>query len=487
MQLISLKFLIFFTAGTLIYYLLPGKCRYLVILALNAVFYASFAAGSIRFFLPLLFVILVTYAGAEVLSHRRSRPLFAACVVLTILPLLIFKYSNFALENLDRLRGKPFLPIRLIVPVGLSFFTFSALGYLIDVFRGKTEPEKNLLRYAAFVSFFPTITSGPIERSDGLLRNLQEEKGKRAKYENIEGGAILFLFGAFIKLVLADRFAIVADTVFDGASRYGGAIFAVGAFAYTLQIYCDFSSYSLLALGCAKILGIPVIDNFKAPYFAESVQEFWRRWHISLSTWFRDYVYIPLGGSRCSKARRNANVFVTFLVSGFWHGADWTFLLWGGLHGLFQIAGYLTRPVRDTVVKKTGMDTDCASAHLWRKFVTFCLAAFAWIFFQEDSIGTAFRDIGHMFTEPKLWELTDGTLFGLGLDPLELLILLIAFLVLFEADKVKYRTGENLDEVLSRQNTWFKIAVVLFLILGSFIFGEYGPDFSAQAFIYMQF
>jgi alginate O-acetyltransferase complex protein AlgI len=490
MQLNSLVFLLFFAGAALVYDLLPGKFQIFALLVFNALFYASWTGGNGKAFLPLVFVILLTWGGAWVLSGKQragARWLFAVLVVLTLLPLLVFKYSNFLLENLDRARGAAFHPLSFAAPLGLSFFTFQALGYLIDVYRGKTSPERSLVRYAAYVSFFPTITAGPIGRSDGLLRQLQGDGKRRLRYENLRDGGILFLFGMFVKLVLAGRFAVVADTVFADDMRYGGAVLFLAAVFYTLQIYCDFASYSLLALGLAKMLGIQVIDNFRAPYFSESIREFWRRWHISLSTWFRDYVYIPLGGNRCSKARKWGNVLVTFLVSGLWHGADWTFLFWGGLHGVYQIAGDLTKPVRTAIVRKTGMDTETASTHIFRKAFTFLCVTFAWILFRSDGMHSTIRYIRRMVTEPRLWELTDGTLSGLGLDSLELTVLLIAFLVLYQADRVKYRTGENLDAVLGRQNAWFRILVVLSLILATLIFGEYGPQFSAQAFIYMQF
>lgn len=487
MQFVSVYFLVFLLIATAGYYLFPKKYQYVFLVLCNFIYSFAWVRKNLRSWAALLAVILITYAGAIMLDHVKKPALLWTVVICTLAGLIYFKYADFILRTAGRISGRNFGTLQPVMPVGISFFTFQALGYVIDVYRGKYRPEKNPVRYAAFVTFFPTVTSGPIERGDGLLRDLQSPAGRKISWENVAGGFTLFLYGTFVKLVVTDRLSLVADTIFNNYLDYGGAVLLLGAVVYTIQIYCDFSSYSLLAMGTAKILGFSVMENFKAPYLSESVQEFWRRWHVSLSTWFRDYVYIPLGGSRCSTLRKNFNLMVTFLVSGLWHGADWSFVLWGALHGIYQITGNLTKKIRKRTVAALHMNPDCVSFHLWRKFFTFSCVAFAWIFFRCPSIRDALGYIGRMFTEPALWQLTDGTVYQLGLDALNLTILRLGLLLVLAVDLIRYYREKNIDVFLKGQNAWFRIVVLVFMLDMAFVFGEYGPAFRAQDFIYFQF
>ena len=342
----SLQFAVFFPAAALIYFILPGKLRCAWLLAASYVFYMS---ANPKYAVLLLFSTGVTYAGGLLLGRvpqKRKKAVLALCFAASLAVLALFKYFDFLLGNLNAAlgllgAGPVSSPFSFALPVGISFYTFQALGYLVDVYRGDTKAERNFLRYALFVSFFPVILSGPIERSTNLLRQIRElPKKKLWNFDRVTGGLTLMLFGLFQKMVIADRIAILANQVFDNYRMHEMFGLAVGAIAYTIQIYCDFASYSMMALGAAKVLDFGIMENFNTPYFARSMREFWRRWHISLSSWFRDYLYIPLGGSRCGKLRRYFNLMVTFLVSGLWHGASWSFVVWGGLHGLYQIIGY---------------------------------------------------------------------------------------------------------------------------------------------------
>lgn len=478
MQFASIYFIIFFSVLLVGYYAMPAKkYQYLFILGCNLIFYISWM-NSIWDLFMLGILIVITWGGVFFLERRRnsteSKAMLLFVLLLGLAPLLLFKYSHFAVSN-------------LIAPVGISFFTFQALGYFIDVYRKKISPEKNLFRYAAFVSFFPTIVSGPINRADSLLAQMKREEGIRFSEDNLKRGLMKALYGAFIKLVIADRLAVLTDTVFGSYRAYGGLILFFAAICYTIQIYCDFSSYSLMAVGVSEMLGYHVVENFKAPYFAESIQEFWRRWHISLSTWFRDYVYISMGGNRCSGVRRNLNLFVTFLVSGLWHGANWTFVFWGGLHGIYQIVGNVTKPFRCAWIKRLGIREDCFSFRFGKRLLVFLCVAFAWIFFRMDTITDAFIYIGRMFTRPEIWDLFQGEIYLLGLNKLQMDILGPAFFLFLAVDYMKYKKEIDIDEFLLRQNFPFRCLFITGMFLYTFVFGMYGPEFNAQDFIYFHF
>ena len=295
------------------------------------------------------------------------------------------------------------------------------------------------------------------------------------------------VWGLFMKMVIADRAAILADTVFDSFRMYGSTELILAALAFSLQIYCDFGSYSLIAIGAARIMGFSLMENFNTPYFARSIRDFWNRWHISLSTWFRDYLYIPLGGNRKGMFRRHLNTMIVFLVSGLWHGANWTYVVWGGIHGFYHVAADLLKPFRTRLLQKLRVNTDCFSWRLLQALTTFVLVSFAWIFFRSDSIRAALLYIIRIFTRPTPWLLFNGGIYALGLDRVEMNILLFAVALLFLTDCVRYKLHVTIDRFLMKQNLWFEWLAVIAFILMIFIFGEYGPHFDAQQFIYFQF
>ena len=489
----SLQFAIFFPVAALVYFIIPKKTRCLWLLLASYVFYMS---ASPKYVVFLLFSTLVTFAGGLLVERAepKKKKFYMWLTFLCSLGVLGFlKYFDFLLGNVNTVLGMAGIgpvnkPFSIGLPVGISFYTFQSLGYMVDVCRGDTKAERNILNYALFVSFFPVILSGPIERSGNLLRQIRELPEKALwNYGRVAGGLTLLLFGLFQKMVIADRIAILANQVFDNYHMYGTFGLTVGAIAYTIQIYCDFASYSMMAFGVAKVLDFGIIENFQTPYFSRSMREFWRRWHISLSSWFRDYLYIPLGGSRCGKWRRYFNLMVTFLASGLWHGASWSFVVWGGLHGLYQIIGYELRGVKDRINEQLHTKTDCLSYKLGQVLVTFCLTAFAWIFFRANSLGDAFGYIRRMFTKPDLWCLFNGELYNLGLDRVEMNVLFGSLLVLLLADLVRYFKKQQLDAFLAEQNLWFRWGVLLALIAAVTIFGIYGPGYDAQQFIYFQF
>jgi len=343
----SYNFLIFFPIVTLVYFLIPHRIRYIWLLIASYYFYMCWNA---KYALILLFSTFVTYISGILISKannieekRKSiklkKTFVALSFILNLSILFLYKYFDFAVENINGILSclnmqilKP--SFDLILPVGISFYIFQALSYTVDVYRKDVKPEKNFLKYALFVSFFPQLVAGPIERSKNLISQIHEKHyfdGQRVK-----DGLLLMIWGGFQKIVIADRVAIVVDEVFNYFPMYGGMYVVVAVILFAIQIYCDFNGYSTIAIGAAKVMGFELMENFNAPYFSQSVSEFWRRWHISLSSWFKDYLYIPLGGNRKGRSRKYINLMIVFIVSGLWHGAEWTFVIWGLLNRMFS-------------------------------------------------------------------------------------------------------------------------------------------------------
>ncbi len=490
----SVDFLIFFPVIVLLCLILPKKLRYLWLLAASYFFYMSWNA---KYAFLLLAVTLCTYLAGLILPHcRRSftrRLTVAVCIVFHLGLLFYFKYFDLFLNTLNRMLSGLHLQLLersfdIILPVGISFYIFQSMGYVIDVYRNELAPEKNPFRYALFVSFFPQLVAGPIERSKNLLGQLKElDQKPLLQPGSVSGGLTLMVWGLFVKMVIADRVAILVDTVFEQFYLYGTVALLAGALGFALQIYCDFMGYSVIAVGAARVLGITLMDNFDTPYFSRSIGEFWRRWHISLSTWFRDYLYIPLGGSRCSRARKYLNLMITMGLSGLWHGANWTCIAWGLIHGIYQIAGDLTRPFRQKLYSALSAKTESLSFHLAQVCSTFLLVDFAWIFFRANSIGVALSFCKRLFTKWDPWSLFNGEIYTLGLDRPEFNILVVSVMILFLADLIRYKKKQDVVAFLQEQCIWFRWGAVMLLTLAILVFGIYGVKFESSQFIYFQF
>ena len=377
------------------------------------------------FALVLLGVTLVTSWGgallelrveSEELRDRNRKRLAWLFALMALLPLLVFKYYNFINNSITEglaVIGLQFsLPgLNWAVPVGISFFTFQAVGYMLDVYHGRINTERNFTDYLLFVSFFPQIASGPISKADELLPQIK--KAHIFNYSQAVSGLKYLLWGMFLKVVLADRAGIYVDTVFGGYEKFSDAGCALASVLYSIQIYADFAGYSLMAVGVAKVLGFDLINNFRRPYFAASITEFWKRWHISLTRWLTQQIYIPMGGSRCSKLRNYWNILVTFLVSGIWHGANWTFIVWGVIHGIFQI-----------IEKTLGWNKKESKGIVkaLRIVFTFAVVTVAWVIFRSPSIGDAFGLIGRYFTTDGLFIANVQTLLYIALAIMPLLV-----------------------------------------------------------------
>ena len=500
MQFNSFDYMFFFPIVVVVFFLIPKKLRSLWLLAASYYFYMSWNA---KYALLIGASTIITYfagiliEGAQEGEERAKTNIRKTVVVLAILInlsiLAIFKYGNFALKTVGDI-GRHFnlfyfdKRLDILLPVGISFYTFQALGYVIDVYRGDIRAEHNPVRYALFVSFFPQLVAGPIERSHNLLKQIGGIEGFRLyNAKRVTSGAVLMVWGLFLKMVIADRISIPVDMVFDNFRRYGSTELIFAAAGFSIQIYCDFASYSMLAIGSAKILGFELMENFNTPYFSESIKEFWERWHISLTTWLRDYLYIPLGGNRRGKIRKYINIMLVFLASGLWHGANWTYVFWGGLHGLFRVAGEWSQDLRRGLIKKFGIRSDCFSYHFLKVFITFCLTVFAWIFFRAPSITDALAIVKRIFLKPTPWVMFNGGLYELGLNRTEMNILFISLVVLLLVSLVRRFRGQTVDVFLMGQNLWFEWAVIIVLVMAVFVYGEYGPAFDARQFIYFQF
>lgn len=519
----SLQFLIFFPIAALLYYLVPTRWRYIWLVIISYFFYACFSPF---YTLLLLADTLVTYLAALGISHARKRaanrrkeisdensgdvnhapsgqnndrlssrrrglfwliPAMLICLGL----LFFFKYYDFFVDDVVRgiaaifpelIQSSPALAIAL--PAGISFYTFQSLGYVFDVYNGKYPAERNLLYYAAFVSFFPLLCAGPIERAPHLVPQLRKEHA--FSLHKIKRGLLLMLWGYFQKLIIADRAAILVNEVFGNYESYAGFQLVTAAVLFGMQIYGDFAGYSNLAIGAAEVMGFDICTNFNTPYLSRSVGEFWRRWHISLSSWFRDYLYFPLGGSRCSRQRKYLNIMIVFLVSGLWHGAGWNFIIWGGLNGLFQVLEQQFAAPRRWLCDKLHIQTESLGHKIVQVILTFCLVDFAWIFFNASDIRTAFGFIGRMFTTFGLENLFGSALFQLGLSSLEMNILIAALLLQLVVSICTYK-GICVRDVLTKQSFLLQDAVILTAIFALLIIGIYGPSYDASSFIYMQF
>lgn len=409
-----------------LYWLIPAKYNQVRKVMLILVSYLLYMNWKPVFALVLLGVTLVTFWGGCLLDGqpdiKKRKRLVWLFAVLSILPLLVFKYYNFlngSLTNgLEAVGLKFSMPgLNWAIPVGISFFTFQAVGYMLDVFHGKAITEKSIVDYILFVSFFPQVTSGPISTANELLPQIKATH--KFDYEQGKQGLKFLLWGMFIKLVIADRLGLFVDTVYANYIHYNGTTCFIASVFYTLQIYCDFAGYSLMAIGIARTLGFNLPDNFRRPYFAISITDFWKRWHITLTRWLTQHIYIPLGGNRCSKAKNYWNIFVTFLVSGIWHGANWTFIVWGCMHGVFQIIekalGLQKYEGKNWVVKVV------------RICITFFLVNIAWIFFRMPDIASASTVVGKIFTSFGMPDFS-------GLDIFAKLILAIGIVILVFKD-----------------------------------------------------
>lgn len=476
----SLDFVLFFILVLLLYYTLPNKFRWVMLLVASCIFYMCWRAELIL----LIAISTLTNWGISLLIEKyrnKDKPLLILSLIINFGLLFVFKYMMFINHTFMGIYNHfgwnyPIGDFSIILPMGISFYTFQAASYTIDIYRGEYKPEKNYFKFSLFVTFFPQLVAGPIERADRLLNQLFTDK--KVNVKNFSLGAKLIILGYFKKIVIADRSAVLVNSVFNDCQHYTGMSYIIATFFFAFQIYGDFSGYSDIARGCAKCLGIDLIYNFESPYFSKSIKEFWRRWHTSLSTWFRDYVYIPLGGNRCSNFRKNINIMITFLVSGLWHGANWTFVVWGGLHGLYQVIG--------SVKAKLLPKWDNSFINFFRILITFMLVAFAWIFFRANTIGDSIYIISNLFND--ISRITDlqyvyEIINGMGLQLFEIIFVAIAIGILLLSEFVS-RKYTDIHAMLNNLPFVFRFGYYYILVIIIFSLGVFS---GGGEFIYFQF
>jgi len=492
----SLSFLIFFPCVLLVYFVIPRRIRYIWLLLASYFFYMCWEPSyAILMFASTFFtwaasLLIDRFSG----STAKKKAVVAVNLLINFGILFVFKYFGFFMGSIASVCARFGITftepkLSLLLPVGISFYIFQAVGYTIDVYRGQVEPERNLLKYALFVSFFPQLVAGPIERSDHFLPQLRRiDKMKLFKPKRIREGAFIMLYGYILKMIIADRAAAYVDVVFsaENYAEYPGFYALIAIVLFAVQIYTDFAGYTAIAIGSAKIMGFELIDNFNAPYLALSLKDFWGRWHMSLTNWFRDYLYIPLGGNRKGKLRKYFNIMVTFLLSGLWHGAAWHYVVWGGIHGVLRVLGEATEKLRVLALLCTGIKRDSFSHKIFRRIVTFAEVCFAWTFFRADSFHQAIDILKSIVTGFNPWVLTDGGIFNAGLDAKDWNVLILALVFMIVADFLK-NSGRNVAAEIASQNLVFQAVLMYVGIFAVIIFGMYGPAYDAAQFIYFQF
>lgn len=475
----SVHFLIFFPVVAIVLFLIPGRIRKYWLLISSYYFYMCWNA---KYAVLIAFSTLVTYVCGILIESGKSNKVkklyVSLCAIINLAILVFFKYSNFLIDTMNSFfrstNGVRLNHIDILLPVGISFYTFQALGYIIDVYRGE-KAERNLCNYALFISFFPQLVAGPIERAGNILKQIRMIKDTKADSVNIYNGLLLMGWGLFQKIVVSDRLALVVDNIFDNYSEYGLIPIAFATILFAFQIYCDFDGYTNIARGAAQIMNFDLMVNFKQPYLATSVNDFWNRWHISLTGWFRDYLYIPLGGNRKGKCRQYINIMIIFLTSGLWHGAGWTFVFWGMLHGIAQIISRIRRDKRPSVFEYS------LSTRIRKILGTFLIVDFAWFFFRVPDFETAISVIKQMFTR-----LGDFGMITSCLDVSNWRILLVGMVLVILVD-ILHDKSVSLRSVLIRQEIWLRYLVYLGIIVACIYMGVNSVDDVTHQFIYFQF
>lgn len=481
----SVQFALFFVIVTISYFALPFRYRWALLLGVSCYFYMAFVPAYI---LILGFTIVIDYIAGLVIERsadaRRKKILLIVSLVANIGVLAFFKYFNFLngnLADLAHLLGWNYsiASLSIVLPIGLSFHTFQAMSYTIEVYRGHQKAEHHFGIYALYVMFYPQLVAGPIERPQNMLHQFHEKHA--FEYVRVTDGLKLMGWGLFKKVMIADRLAPIVDQVYANPAAAEGPALVFATVLFAFQIFCDFSGYSDIAIGAAQVMGFKLMRNFDRPYFATSIPEFWRRWHISLSTWFRDYLYLPLGGSRTTFWRWQFNIAVVFILSGLWHGASWNFVVWGALHALYMITANITTKQRSAVSHALQLQRVPRLASLLQIAGTFGLVCFAWIFFRARTTADAFLIVAHL---PSGWgqALSSGRL-GMSLSLDEVAVAAAAILIMEMVHLLQQRG--SVRAMIAVQPVWLRWAIYTAAVTVIVLFGKIYDQ--PQQFIYFQF
>ena len=469
MDFLSLTFAVFFIISVICYYAVPKKLRWGVLLLSSIIFYVWSVPYLIGY---LLFSAVTTYFyGTWTEKHKEHGKVLLALVILANLAVLL------------TVKFAPVAGISILAPMGISFYTLQVIAYCVDVYKGKAEAQSNFFKYLLFVSFFPQILQGPIPRYNQLKEQLFE--GHTFDYKTVKFGFQLILWGMFLKMVIADRGAIFVNAVFPEYHLYEGTVLAVAAVLYSIQLYTDFLGCVCIAMGAAEVYGIKLQTNFERPYMAVSIKDFWRRWHISLSSWLRDYVYISLGGKRKGKLRRYINLMLTFLVSGIWHGSGLQYIFWGLMQGGYQVAGEILQPVRKKVRNVLKIDENSGFYVLWQRACTFVLITSSWVIFRSANLRAGLSMLKRIVTDITPWVLFDGTLYEFGIEARSFMALILCIVLVMVIEH--FQEKGNIREMLSQQHIIVRWSIYLGAIALVAVLGVYGPGYSATQFLYGQF
>ena len=481
----SWEFLLFYPIVALLYFVLPKKLKWPMLLVASYFFYMCYQTELV---VLILGTTIISWVASNIIHKTGNVAIRRFWLTLTLVicfgVLFFYKYFNFlsgSVTGLINLFGGQVsdFELNLLLPVGISFYTFQTLSYVIDVYRGDVEPERNFFFYALFVSFFPQLVAGPIERPNNLIPQLREPHPW--SNDNAIKGAKHMLVGFFKKICVADLISVYVNAVYNDVESASALGIIIATALFAVQIYCDFSGYTDIAIGCARIMGIRLMQNFNHPYMATTIKEFWSRWHISLSTWFKDYLYFPLGGSRCSKPRHLMNLMIVFLVSGLWHGAAWTFVIWGAIHGLYQVIGVLTIKKRNALLAKIGLGEKSAIVVWVRRVITFILVGFSWLFFRANTMGEASVLLGKLFGG---WGVgLPETLEAMGLDFVAILTTTLSIIILIMIDRLLVYGDEQDGSLTLTKNGAF----VYFVWIVMFCWMLLLSNDMTSTFIYFQF
>lgn len=462
MVYISFLFYVFVIAMAILYYCIPQKHRWMVLLLANITFiFAFYKTG----WWLILFTVCMSYVWGLILGKMKGR--FSKVVLFMSIVAVLLPWAWVKTYELINDLGRGFSALSVIVPIGISFYTLQMIAYLVDVYNGKINAQKNVFKFLLYGTYFPILVQGPIPRYKVLQFELIE--GHRFDEEKITQGVYMIIWGFFLKMMIADKAGVVVNTVFNGYKAYTGVYMWIASILYSIQLYADFCGCTSIVRGISSLFGIELPENFRRPYLATSFKDFWARWHISLSTWLRDYIYFPLGGSRNGTLRKYTNLIITFIVSGIWHGAGLTFIIWGLLHALYRVFESVISVDKWNIVVK--------------RLLVLLGVNFAWVIFRAENMGSALYMLRSMFTDINIWTLFNNRIFTLGLSWKQYLVLVISVIILFVIES-KQEKGISIRNLVMKCSTWIRWTIVVCVIISIFVFGTYGFGYNAQEFIY---
>lgn len=495
MQFNSIPFMIFFPIVVFIYFIIPGKYKKIWLLAASYYFYMSWNP---KYAVLIIASTILTYGSGLFIEKSKNKDkkycrhidkyILAICLISNLTILAIFKYGNFFISTFNLILNQFHISIiephfDFLLPVGISFYTFQTLGYIIDVYRRDIKAEKSLLQYALFISFFPQLVAGPIERSKNLLPQLRETS--EFDVDNAKNGLLTMAYGLFMKIAAADNISAVIDPILDSPDDHSGMMLLFATIMFAFQIYCDFNGYTQIAIGSAKVLGFNLNQNFDSPYMGSSVKDFWRRWHISLTSWFRDYLYIPLGGGRKGKIRKQINTMIVFLCSGLWHGAGWHYVVWGALNGLFSVLEDIINPIKEMIGKLLFIDKGKWMYKVFQRIITFILIDFTWLFFRAPKLTTALHILKKILNDFRLAWLINFDFVSAFESSYVLMTVMIPLFIIITLDVIKYY-GKDIKAAIFSQQIAFRWVIYAAIMLVILYWGLYGTGYEQTQFIYFQ-